>query len=104
MYSYIVATLINVLSPLLNLWLLIILHRQKVRKQLPWFVSYVAWEVLAGFALLIAWLIGRQMYDALSWWMELVEIALIVAAVRESFLRLFRGFTKKPGFLWSVWA
>ena len=102
MYSYIVATLINVLSPLLNLWLLIILHRQKVRKQLPWFVSYVAWE-FAGFALLIAWLIGRQMYDALSWWMELVEIALIVAAVRESFLRLFRGFTKKPGFLWSVW-
>jgi hypothetical protein len=98
-----VDTFINVVSPLVNFCLLIILYRQKVRKQLPWFVSYVAWEVLAGSAALIVWLLGRQLFTTFYWSLEAIEIALIVAAVRESFLRLFRGFTKKPGFRWSVW-
>lgn len=98
------ATFINVASPLVNLWLLIIVCRQGIRKQLPWFVSYLTWEVLAGFAVLILWLIGRQFYDMLSWSMEMIEIALIVAAVRESFLRLFWGFRDKLGFRWSVWS
>ena len=35
--------------------------------------------------------------------MEAVSVLLIVAAVRESFLRIFQGFTRKPGFRWSVW-
>lgn len=96
--------LINAANVFVNFWLLLIVHRQAVRKQLPWFVCYVVWAVLAGSAALVLLLIGRQMYDTLSWWMEIVEIALIVAAVRESFLRLFKGFTTKPGFRWSVWS
>jgi hypothetical protein len=94
---------VNALNLLVNLWLLIIVHRQAVRKQLPWFVSYIAWEVLAGIEALILRPIDRQFHDALYWWKETIEIVLIVAAVRESFLRLFRGFTRKPGFRWSVW-
>jgi len=97
------AIFISVLNLLVNLWLLIIVYRQAVRKQLPWFVSYIAWEVLAGLEAFITRLIDRRLHDALYWWVETIEIALIVAAVRESFLRLFRGFTKKPGFRWSVW-
>lgn len=65
-----------------------------------WFVCYMAWEVLAGFAVLLAWLFWRGFYDTLSWWLEPVEIALIVAAVRESCLRVFKGFA---GFRASVW-
>ena len=98
------AIVINAANLFVNLWLLVIVHRQAVRKQLPLFVSYVVWAVLAGSAALVLSLIGRQMYDTLSWWMEVVEIALIVAAVRESFLQLFKGFTTKPGFRWSVWS
>lgn len=67
---------------------------------MPWFVCYIAWEVLAGFATLPAWFYRRQFYNTLSWWMEPVEIALIVAAVRESCLRVFKGFS---GFRASVW-
>ena len=67
---------------------------------MPWFVCYVAWEVLAGFAVLPFWLFRRRFYDTLSWWLEPVEIALIVAAVRESCLRVFKGFI---GFRASVW-
>ena len=40
MASFIIAGLI------VNVWLLIIVYRQGVRKQLPWFAYYVAWGVL----------------------------------------------------------
>lgn len=88
---------------LLNLWLLIIVYRSGVRKQLRWFALYMLWEVLSGAAELAAWLVGRQFYAPLYWWMETIEIALIVGAVRESFLRIFQGFTKIRGFRWMVW-
>jgi len=84
-------------------WLLIILQRQGVRKQLPWFSLYVIWECLATLGQLTLWLARQQLYYDAYWWMEAVEIALTVAAVRESFLRIFQGFTRKPGFRWSVW-
>lgn len=68
---------------------------------MPWFVYYVAWEVFAGFATLPFWLFRRQLYNTLTWWMEPVEIALIVAAVRESCLRVFEAVV---GFRSGVWA
>lgn len=68
---------------------------------MPWFVYYVAWEVLAGFATLPFWFLGRQLYERVFWWIEPVEIALIVAAVRESCLRVFEGV---KGFRSGVWA
>lgn len=97
-------TLIDTANLLINFWLLIILYRQQVRKQLPWFVLYVVWEILSGCFSVATSLLRPKLYAAAYWWLETVEIALIVAAVRESFLRLFQGFTKKTGFRWSVWA
>jgi hypothetical protein len=95
---------IDAFNLLVNLWLLIILHRQNVRKQLPWFVSYILWEVSSGCFSLAIRLIGYQLYNALYWWLEIIEIALIVAATCESFLRIFQGFTSKRGFRWMVWS
>src|SRR5947199_4934111 len=95
-------SLLLILSLLISSWLLIVLHRQSVRKQLPWFVFYVAWEVLSGCAYLVASAISHHFYDALYWWLDAVEITLIVAAVRESFLRIFWGFTKMRWFRWTV--
>ncbi|HEY6252030.1 MAG TPA: hypothetical protein VI685_18900 [Candidatus Angelobacter sp.] len=89
---------------LVYVWLAIIVYRQDVRKQLPWFAVYVAWEFVAQFAQLVLYLIRRQLYFDVYWWMEGVEIALAVAAVRESFLRVFQGLTRKPGFRWLVWS
>lgn len=85
-----------------TVWLLIILQRQHVRKHLPWFVSYVAWQVLQAMVLLAGLLISPSVYIAVYWWMEAVAIFLTVAAVRESFLRIFLGFTKMPWFRWTV--
>jgi hypothetical protein len=84
-------------------WLLIIAYRQRIREQLPWFALYLAWELVAQCGALVMLLISRQLYFRVYWWTQVAEIALSVAAVRESFLRIFQGFTRKPGFRWSVW-
>jgi len=85
-----------------NIWLLIIIHRKHVRSQLPWFVLYVAWGVLSTSILLGALATSPQSYLAVYWWMEPVWLVLMVGAVRESFLRIFRGFTRMSWFRWSV--
>lgn len=84
-------------------WLLMIVHRQGVRKQLPWFVFYLWWECLITLVQFAFWLFSHRLYYNAYWWIDAAEIAVIVAAVRESFLRIFQGFTRKPGFRWSVW-
>ncbi|HLJ26483.1 MAG TPA: hypothetical protein VKY85_07220 [Candidatus Angelobacter sp.] len=85
-------------------WLLIIVYRQGVKTQLPWFVLYVVWEMLAASVQLVLLPVNPKLYVAVYWWMEAIEIGLIVATVRESFLRIFQGFTRKPGFRWAVWS
>lgn len=89
---------------LVNLWLLELLQRERVWKQLPWFVAYIGWEVASGCLNLAVWLFGHRFYGVLYWSLEAIEVVLIVAAVRESFLRLFQGFTHQSGFRWSVWS
>lgn len=85
-----------------NAWLLIIVYRQNIRKHLPWFALYVAWELLLACIQLASWAVSSRLYVALYWWMEAIEVVLIVAAVRESFLRIFKGFTAMPWFRWTV--
>lgn len=87
-----------------DIWLLILVYRQDVRKQLPWFVLYVTWGVLNASVQLATWIISPKLYIAVYWWMELIAVILIVGAVRESFLRIFRGFTSEAWFRWSVWS
>src|SRR5215472_4475333 len=85
---------------LVDLWLLIVLHRQGARKQLPWFALYVVWELLSATVGLTTWLISRSLYATVYWWKEGIRIALLVAAVIESLLRIFAGF--KSLLRWSV--
>jgi hypothetical protein len=98
-----VALSLLIANLIVDLCLLVLVHRQGIRKQLPWFVFYVAWGVLLASVQLIAWIISPQLYVAVYWWMELIAVVLIVSAVRESFLRIFSGFTSIAGFRWSVW-
>ena len=87
-----------------NSWLLVILYRQGVRKELPWFVSYIIWQIVLIAIQLAAWASGSRFYIAVYWWTEAIEVLLIVAAVRESFLRIFMGFTAMRWFRSTVWA
>src|SRR5438128_5457337 len=83
-------------------WLLILVRKGHVRKHLPWFAFYVFWEVLVQCEELVTWLTSHRLYFALYWWIEAAAILLTVAAVRESFLRIFKGFTTMPWFRWVV--
>jgi hypothetical protein len=89
---------------IVDIWLLILVQRRGVRKHLPWFVLYVTWGVLIASVQLATWIISPRLYVAVYWWMELIAVILIVGAVRESFLRIFRGFTSEAWFHWSVWS
>src|SRR5215469_807548 len=93
-----------IFSLIVNAWLLIVVYREEVRKQLQWFALYVAWEFLLSCIQLASWLVSSRLYVALYWWLELIGVVLIVGAARESFLRIFEGFTSIRGFRWSVWA
>jgi hypothetical protein len=84
-------------------WLLLVVHRQGVRGELPWFAFYVVWEFGTQSLAVATLVVHPRLYYELYWWIELVDIALRVMAVRESFLRIFQGFTRKPAFRWSVW-
>jgi hypothetical protein len=87
-----------------DIWLLVLVHRQGVRRHLPWFVLYVTWGVLIASVQLATWIVSPRLYVAVYWWMELIAVILIVGAVRESFLRIFRGFTSEAWFRWAVWS
>lgn len=87
---------------IVDIWLLIIIHRKDVRKHLPWFATYIAWGVLLQGTQVVVWAVNLRLYVAVYWWMEAIAVILIVGSVRESFLRIFRGFTALPWFRWTV--
>jgi hypothetical protein len=81
-----------VINIVLDAWLLTVLHKRAVRKQLPWFVLYVACELVSTSVGLMTWLISRDLYTVVYWWKEVPRMALMVMAVRESLLRIFQDF------------
>ena len=89
-----------VVNLLLDACLLWILYKRSMRKRLPWFVVYIGWELLATVVGLTIFLISRVLYVTVFWWVEAVRVGLTVAAVRESLLRIFKGFESL--LRWSV--
>lgn len=77
---------------LLDALLLRVLWKQKATRQLPWFVIYISWEFLSSATGLALWIFSPRLYVTVYWWMEGFRIALLVGAVRESLLRIFKGF------------
>ena len=84
-------SIVILLGPALQIWLLIILLRRRLYKQFPWFCIYTA--VLIARA--VAEFIFRNSpwtYFYLYWSGEAVEAILGFFAVQESFRRVFRNF------------
>lgn len=86
----------------LSSWLLIIVLRRAIWKQLPWFACYIASELVGACVGLMLWSINRRLYVSVYWWMTAAQITLIVGAVRESFVRTFVGFRSLEWFPWLV--
>jgi hypothetical protein len=84
-------------------WLLSVLLRRGIWRQLPWFTGYVASEVVGASVGLALWFVDSQLYVTVSWWLDVAQIVLVVGTVRESFLRTFVGFSSLRWFPWLVW-
>jgi hypothetical protein len=85
-----------------NLWLLFILWRRRIWRQLPWFACYASSELVGAWVGLFLWVIDRRLYVTIYWWMAAVQILLLVLAVRESFVRTFVGFGILSWFPWLL--
>lgn len=85
-----------------NGWLLLILFRKSIIRNLPWFGAYIASEVVGACVGLVLWSLQSHLYKTVFWGMAAAQIILIVGAVRESFLRLFVGFRSRSWFPWLV--
>jgi hypothetical protein len=79
-------------------WLLLVVLRRGIWRQLPWFTCYIASEVLGACAGLALWPVNRHLYITVYWSLDAVQLILIVGAVRESFVRTFVGFSSLEWF------
>jgi hypothetical protein len=92
-----------VVTAILNLWLLKTLFLWNVRKRLPWFVGYIAWGLAASCVSLIIWPINRRLYGSVCWWLEPVNIILVVGALRESLLKIFENSSLRSRLQRLLW-
>lgn len=88
----------------LNSWLLLVVSRRGIWRQLPWFTCYIASELVGACVGLVLWSVDRHLYVTVYWWMAAAQISLLVGTVRESFLRTFVGFNSLRWFPWLVWS
>jgi hypothetical protein len=87
---------------IVDAFLLAILYRQNIKRHLPWFVAYIAWEFLIAIVAPVIWFVDPKQYVTVYWWTEAMRAVLMAGAVRESFLRTFVGFTSLRWFPWLV--
>jgi hypothetical protein len=98
----IIPILIFLADLVVNFWLVVIISRNRIWKHLPWFALYIAQELATTAVGLALWLVDQRLYVTFFWWTEALRIVLIVGLVRESFVRIFLGFSSLRWFPWVV--
>jgi hypothetical protein len=91
----------NVINVILDALLLSALLRQGIRKQLPWFVSYVAYALL--FSCISLAIPNLSLYSKAYWWSEVLNVLVVIGTLRESLLRSFRNSTLPTRFHRLLW-
>lgn len=76
---------------ILSLWLLRVLYRYGARRELPWFFLYVVSEFMFNVVNFGVWLTHRSLYLPIIWCLGVLRVALMMAAVQESLLQIFRN-------------
>jgi hypothetical protein len=73
----------------LDIWLLTVLHKRGVKRRLPWFFFYISWDLIFNVTTLITSFARPRFYNTVYWSLEIPRVALFLAAVQESILRVF---------------
>jgi hypothetical protein len=99
-------TLLTKLSLLITIGLQVFILRLLVKRQLQrrffWFLAYIIYALIEeGLRLSVSG--NRTLYAKVYWWTEGGDVILAVLAVRESFLNVFREFTRLRWFTWLIW-
>jgi hypothetical protein len=99
-------TIIVAVGVCLQAIILFLLLRSRGNRQFPWFFVYISYSLLESVLRLVARGFGSgygRLYYNVYYWSEIGEVLLAVMAVRESFLNVFRAYTKLRWFLITVW-
>jgi hypothetical protein len=75
----------------LSIWVLRVIAKHGVGRQLPWFALYIRWEVVSTVAALGTWLIAPRFYVSLYWWLEIPSVLLMIGAMQEALLDMYKG-------------
>lgn len=100
-------TLLTKLSLLITIGLQIFILRLLVKRQLQqrffWFFAYIVYALIEeGLRFSVSG--NPALYGRVYWWTEGGDVILAVISVRESFLNVFREFTRLRWFTWLVWS
>lgn len=91
-----------VVSISLQLVVLAILIRRRLRRRFFWFFVYILYEVLESLVRLAV--SGNQsLYLKVYWSTEVADSTFAIMAVRESFLNVFKPYTRLRWFTRTVW-
>lgn len=81
------------------LWLLI---RRRIAKRFSWFLTYIVYELCES-AVRLSVAGNKSLYYNVYWLTAIGGVTFMALAVRESFLNVFRAYTRLRWFIWVVW-
>lgn len=87
------------LDVLIIFWLI----RRKLRRRFFWFLVYIVYELIES-VLRLSVSGNRILYSKIYWWTEVGDVTFTVLAFRESFLNVFRKYTRLRWFVAVIWS
>lgn len=86
----------------LRLGIVYLLCKRRLRRRLFWFLAYIIYALIEdGVRLAVSG--NPALYGRVYWLTEIGDLTLLIAAVAESFVNVFREFTRLRLFMWMVW-
>lgn len=86
-----------------QLVILFLLFKRRLQRRCFWFLSYIIYELLESALRFVVPATNKPLYWTVYWWTEIGDVSLAVLAFRESFLNVFRRYTRLRWFVSVVW-
>lgn len=87
----------------LQVFILFLLMRRRLARRFPWFLVYIIYELVED-VLRFSVVGKRHLYFYVYWLTSIGGLILSIGAMRESFLNVFRAYTRFRWFTRIVWA
>jgi hypothetical protein len=91
-----------ILSIVLQLFILTLLIRRRLKQRFFWFFIYILFQICEA-AVRFSVAANKNLYGKVYWSTDLADLVLGVIAFRESFLNVLRPYTRLRWFVKTVW-